>query len=513
MTTASSDSEIELKLRTPVEALPRMAAHPVLKRGTPPVTKKLYSIYFDTPDRDLWRRGIALRVRKEGAHWVQAVKGGGEVKSGLHCRIEIEAEVAGPVPDCTVIGSEVFSGLFASPRLCAQLQPVFITRFSRTSRIVTLKPEVTVEICIDRGEIKCGAKSEAICELEFELESGPPRVLYELALKFLDSVPLAIENRSKAERGYALLRGDSPAPVKAHAAALTAEMPVNDAFRATAWATLNHLQANERGMSGSRDPEYLHQVRVALRRLRSTFTVFAAALPETETAPLVGELKWLTGRLGPARDWDVFMTETLPPIWSELGKHDGLPALKKRCVLLRQAARRRARHALRSQRYQRLVLMLSAWLVAESPPARGDERVLAAPRAPVLDFAEAVLDEHYSQVRKRGRKLQRLSDAELHRLRIAVKKLRYAVDFFAMLFDAKRVDTMRAPLVRLQDILGAINDATTVAALIGGGDVKSAKAMAEAHSIVIGWSTERAETLKRELRTGWKAFRDSGKFW
>jgi len=513
MNTASSDSEIELKLRTPLDSLQRMVAHPLLKSGTPPVTKKLYSIYFDTPDRDLWRRGIALRVRKDGAHWVQAVKGGGEVKSGLHRRIELEAEVAGPVPDCTVIDKEAFSGLFSSPRLCAQLKPVFITKFSRTSRIVTLKPDVTVEICIDRGEIKCGAKIEAICELELELKSGPPRYLYEIALKFLDSVPLAIENRSKAERGYALLRGESPVPVKAHATALTADMPVNDAFKATAWAALNHLQANECGMFGSRDPEYLHQVRVALRRLRSTFTVFADVLPETETVPLVCELKWLAGRLGPARDWDVFMTETLPPISSELGKHDGLSAFKKRCALLRQAAKRRARNALRSQRYQRLVLMLSAWLVAESPPARRDERVLAALRAPVLDFAGAVLEEHYSRVRKRGRKLQHLSAAELHRLRIAIKKLRYAVDFFAMLFDAKRVNTMRAPLVRLQDILGAINDATTVAALIGGGDAKSGKAMAEARSIVIGWSRERAETLKRELPTAWKTFRDGGKFW
>lgn len=513
MNTASADSEIELKLRIPREAVQRVVTHPLLRSGTPPVTRKLYSIYFDTPDHDLWRHGIALRVRKEGARWMQAVKGGGTARGGLHRRIELETEVSGPLPDCAAIGGGVFGGLFSSPGLCVRLKPVFVTEFDRQSRMITLKPDVKVEVCADCGEIKCGDSVEPISEIELELKSGPSSQLYEIALKFLDSLPLAIENRSKAERGYALLRGDTPLPVKAHAAALTAEMPVGDAFKATAWAGLDHLQANERGVLDSRDPEYLHQARVALRRLRSIFGVFADVLSEPETAPLVRELEWLADRLGPARDWDVFMIEVLPPILRELGNHDGLSAFKKRCALLRQAAKRRARHALRSQRYQRLILMLSGWLVAESPPGHRNEPVLAALRAPTLDFAAAVLEEQYSRVRKRGRKLQHLSFAELHRLRIAIKKLRYAVDFFAVLFDAKPVDRMRAPLVRLQDILGAINDATTVAALIAEVGARSGTAMAEARGIVIGWSGERAETLKRELHAAWKPFHDCGKFW
>ena len=513
MNPSGSASETELKLLIPPQALRRVSAHPAFKSATRPVTKKLYSVYFDTPGHDLWRQGVALRLRRDGARWVQTVKGGGTVQGGLHQRTELETRLVGPLPDCAAIDSEAFSGLFSSPLLRAQLKPVFTTEFTRIRRILTLATETEVEVCVDRGELRCGGHSEVICELELELKSGAPRHLYEVALQLLDSVPLRVENRSKAERGYALLRGDRPTPVRARAAVLTADMPVNDAFKAIVWATLNHLQANEHGTLGSRDPEYLHQMRVALRRLRSALGMFAKVLPEKQAAPLVSEVKWLAGMLGPARDWDVFMTETLPPVLSEFGDRDGPAALGKQCARLRQAARRRARTALDSQRYQRLVLALAGWLVAESWLRPRDEAVLAALRAPATAFAGAVLERRFARVRKRGRNLQRLSAAELHRLRIAIKKLRYAVDFFATLYDAKRVRNLLARLSRLQNILGAMNDAAAVAGLTKAVNCKSGTDIAEARGIVLDRVRSRAEALKYELYPAWKAMRGSRKCW
>lgn len=513
MTTDHIDSEIELKLLVPPGASRRLGAHPLLKGAGRPITKKLYSVYLDTPDLDLCRQGVAFRLRKDGARWVQTVKGGGEVKSGLHRRFELETEVAGPFPDFTVIDSDAFSGLFSSPRLRAQLQPVFITQFSRSSRIVTLVPDVAVEVCIDRGVIKCGDSTAPICELELELKSGAPWHLYELALQLLDSVSLRIENRSKAERGYALLRGEPSAPVKAHAAALDAGMSVNDAFKAIVWASLHHLQANEHGMLDSRDPEYLHQMRVALRRMRSAFSTFSDALPQEKAALFVAELKWLARALGPARDWDVFMTETLPPILREFGSLDELAALKKQGALARMAGRRRAQSAIASSRYQRLNLMLPGWLVAESRFNPAGEAMLAVSRAPAPAFAGVALEQRLARARKRGRKLRQLSAAELHLLRIAVKKLRYVVDSFVMLYDEKCIARMLARLARLQNILGAMNDAATVAGLMKSLGAKSGKDTIEARSIVLGWTQGRAEALKYELYSAWKAFRDCGKCW
>lgn len=507
-------TETELKLRVPPEALRRLSAHPLLRGGAPPVAKKLHSIYFDTPDFDLWRQSVALRVRRDGRRWVQAVKGGGTVRGGLHQRMEIETEVAGPFPDCTRITDERLAGIFASPGLRAQLRPVFVTTVNRRSRVLELESGAVVEASIDRGEIRSGDASDAVCEIELELKSGPVSQLFEFALKLLDGIALHIENRSKAERGLTLARGERPAPVKAGTVALARDMTVSDAFRTVAWAALHHLQSNEQGVLEGSDHEYLHQMRVALRRLRSAFRVFGAAVPAESIEPLATEFKWLADRLGPARDWDVFMTETLPPIRETFAGHAALARFVKECVRLHRAAVRKARRAVASARYQRLMLETAAWLAGEKWRGGQDEPAREVLARSATEFASSVLKERYAQVRKRGRKLKQRSAAELHRLRIAVKKFRYAADFFAMLFDPKGGRGMLSHLARLQNILGAMNDAATAEVLMRGAvHAKSDRALSEARGIVLGWSQGRALTLRRELLTAWKAFRAAEKFW
>lgn len=513
MNAQDPQTEIELKLQIPANALRRLSAHPLLKGRGRATTRGLYSVYFDTPELDLRQQGVALRMRREGRHWVQAIKGGGEAQAGLHRRIEIETRVAGPLPDYAAIDDADMARLFASPQLRARLKPVFVTEFKRTTRTVCPHPGLVAEICVDRGSIRSGDGSEALCEIELELKSGPASRLFELALALLDSVALRIENRSKAERGYVLFLGTQPAPVKSRPAALAAEMSVKEAFKAIAWSTLGHMQANEPGLRLARDPEYLHQMRVALRRFRSLCGVFAEVLPQA-AAPHVAELKWLAGALGPARDWDVFMTETLPPIRSEFGGHRGLAAFEKQCMRVRAAAQRAAVRAVSSKRYQRLMLNLGAWLTAEDWADADDAGRLAAAQAPVREFAGAVLSRRAAQVAKRGRRLPKLTGAELHRLRISIKKLRYTMDFFASVYDVRHVHETLRLLARLQDILGAINDAAAVSELMNQGfGARPERAVIEARGIMLGWSKGRSATLRRELRSAWKMYRASKPFW
>ena len=319
---------------------------------------------------------------------------------------------------------------------------------------------------------------------------------------------------AEAERGYALARGEPEAPVKAQPAVLARSMSVSAAFKAVMWANLSHLQANERGMLEGRDPEYLHQMRVALRRLRSAFNVFSPLLPKAAMAPWVAELRWLASRLGPARDWDVFMTETLPAMESSPGGRGALRTFSTRYRRLRGAANARARCAVRSARCQRLMLALAGWLAAGAWLARLDRRKRAALESPAEKFAAAVLEKRHTRVRKRGRGLGGLSAPDLHRLRIAVKKFRYATDFFTGLFSLHRSRAMRGRLARLQDILGAMNDAATGAKLVelGIGRVRGAPARS-ARSVVLGWVRNRDAALKRELQSAWKALRSADKFW
>jgi triphosphatase len=506
--------EVELKLLVPAGAVRRLAAHRLLRGRSRPARRRLHSIYFDTPALDLWRQGIALRVRREGRRWVQTVKGGGSAQGGLHQRAEIETEVAGPQPDVSRIRDRDFAAAFASLRLRAELAPVFITEFTRSSRLLELDAEARVEASVDQGLIRSGKRAEPLSELELELKGGAPHHLYDLALRLAEDVPLSIEDRSKAERGYALARAERAAPVKARPAALDRGMSVNDAFKAVMWASLAHLQANERGLLEGRDPEFLHQMRVALRRLRSAVSVFTPPLPEPVIVPVRNDLRWLATSLGPARDWDVFVTETLPPIEAEFGAHGGLADFSARCNRLRRTAGARARRAVRSARYRRLALSTAAWLASEGWLAQLDPAAGEALQAPVGEFATAVLERRYIQVRKKGRKLGDLSAVELHRLRITIKKFRYAADFFAGLYEPGAARQALKRLARLQDVLGAMNDAATVANLMAGAfDGARGRRVLEAKGILLGWSRGRAATLKRELRSAWKEFRSAGKFW
>lgn len=301
-------------------------------------------------------------------------------------------------------------------------------------------------------------------------------------------------------------------PVKAAPAALDRAMPARRAGAAVMRSSLAHLRANERGMLAGTDPEYLHQMRVALRRLRSALGVFEPVLGEGEVSALRGELKWLAARLGPARDWDVFMDETLPPIEAEFGPHPGLDRLAARCRTLRGAAAANARRAVRSARYERLASRLKAWLDAEGrqPPAGAAS---GAPDAPVTEFASAVLERRYGQVRSRGRAIARLDPARLHRLRIAIKKFRYPLDFFAGLYEGKAARAALRRLSRLQDILGAMNDAATAGTLLSRSGIGPGRAALEAKGLLLGWSRARAATLRRELKAAWKEFLAVEKFW
>jgi len=167
----------------------------------------------------------------------------------------------------------------------------------------------------------------------------------------------------------------------------------------------------------------------------------------------------------------------------------------------------------RSRRYQRLVLRLAAWIAAEGwhLPAQAPADAL---KMPVTEFASGVLERRYQQVRKRGRRLAKRSPAELHRLRIAIKKFRYATDFFASLYEGKTARDMLKRLAELQDILGAMNDAATVSGLMrqGFGGARG-KRVLEARGILLGWSRGRAVLLKHRLKGAWKTFRAAERFW
>jgi inorganic triphosphatase YgiF len=506
--------EVELKLSIApqdVSALARAAPLKTAALGRA-ATSHLYSIYYDTPQRALRDSGVALRLRRAGKRWVQTLKSAGRVDAGLHQREEIETPLAAQILNYRALSESNAAPVLADPQLPLQLAPVFVTDFKRTTRQLQPAPGTHIELCLDRGTITAGSAQAPLSEVELELKAGPPAHLIDLALALVEHVPMRLEPASKAERGYALAAGSATVPVRARPVELNDQMSVAAALRAIVFACIEHLQANERGLLELDDIEYVHQARVAVRRLRSAFSVFRPAFPRELFDRQLTELRWLAQTLGQARDWDVLMTQTLPGVCHALPAETGLHELMERCTGLRAAARRAAQEAVASKRYTVLLLELGGAFLRAPWMESADEGAAERDR-PLLDFAGAVLAEHHRKVTKRGDDLAGLDDAQLHQLRIRIKKLRYAAEFFSTLHDKKDVRDYLDALARLQELLGTLNDVATAERIARALRDDGNGEHLEGLGLLRGWCASRAQDSRTRLSKAWKRFEECEKFW
>ncbi len=473
-----------------------------------PVTHRLFSAYYDTPERALKSAGAALRLRRQGGRWIQTVKSDGQASGGLHQRAEHDVEVAAQLPSFPAMAEAGLGDLVADRHLREALTVAFTTEFNRTSTLLRPAAGKVVEVSLDRGAIAAGDRREPICEIELELKAGTPRCLFDVALEIAAALPVRLDNLSKAERGYALAANSKPAPVKAAPAALTAQMTVEQAFVALVSKCLAHMQANEDGLLQGRDPEYLHQARVGLRRLRSVFRVFGAAVPREPFAALLEQLKALGQTLGAARDWDVFVNEVLMPSVRGVTDHPGIADLRKRAQAARRRAGQTARAAVAAPAYTGMLLRLSATLNAGNWHGNGVPPAVTLPQ-----FAAAAMAHQHSRVVKRGRRIETLAFQDLHRLRIAVKRLRYVAEFFLPLAPKKARHYVRA-LSELQDLLGRLNDSAVAWRLLDTlGAETSSPAYQQAVGYIRGWSAAEAERCRNQLAEAWKQFMKSQPWW
>jgi inorganic triphosphatase YgiF len=512
--------EIELKLAITPEDARKLSRLPLIRTSAKgrPVTRKMHSVYYDTPEHDLKEAGAALRLRREGSRWVQTLKSGGGVEGGLHQRDELETRVPAQLLDYRTLAESGISPVFTDPSGRARLQPVFAADFIRSARRIEPTSGTSIALSLDHGSIAAGQHSLPVSELELELESGLPESVLDFAIALAQEVPLRLEPRSKAQRGYALAERRAEGPVKAVTPALDAAMSPAHALRTIVFGCVAHLQANEAGVMAAQDAEYLHQARVAMRRMRSALTVFRRGFPRAAFEEVVRELRWLDSALGPARDWDVFALSTLPRIARAFGQDRELPALAERAQRLRGTANAAAGEALHSKRYTVLLLKLLAVFYREPWLAIADEEAQAARAQPLESFAREVLSRRHRKVVKTGRDLvgahEHESDhAQLHALRIEIKKLRYAAEFFSSLYE-RRVKQYVSALAGLQELLGGLNDAATVERLCEAlRRTDDSEASGEAIGLVRGWAAASAVAHLEQLPLAWKRFRDVEVFW
>ena len=505
--------EVELKLSVDPDAQAAVRRHPAIARLArgPWRTTRIVSTYFDTPEGDLRSGGVALRVRRIGRRWLQTVKNEGSQLAGLSTRSEFEWPLNSPRIDAAKLSETPWRDLFDTT--AGRVKARFVTDVVRRSRPLASAQGTKAVIALDSGEIRAGRKRAPIAEIEIEVVEGTPAFAYELARDLAADFPVAIEHQSKAERGYALLRPGSPEPVRAGTVDLAHDISAPAAIAAVGADCLLQIGANARYVALGIDSEFLHQLRVGVRRLRSLLRLAEPLMPQDASASFDDEVTWLTTTLGPARDWDVFTAETLPavsrtlhlpPLRREMGQ------LKARATRMRGVRYAAARETAASPRLSRLLLALGARFAALTVGEPG-----AAEASSARSFAQNVLDQCARRLKKRAKHLRHASPVERHRARIAAKKLRYAAEFFESLFSGGRSKAHLAKLAKLQTALGNLNDMATAQKLAEelARRGKVSFAVARASGVVIGWAAGSEAGQVATAANAWRKFAKIKPFW
>ena len=306
----------------------------------------------------------------------------------------------------------------------------------------------------------------------------------------------------------------SLAPAKASTLVLDESLTVEQAFIVVVSNCLDQLQSNQRGAVEQSDPEFIHQMRVAIRRMRSALSLFSAAVSRTSWEPWAAELRWLASELGPAREWDVLEVELLPPLVAQLQERRPLVYLPNRVKRECRKARREARLAIASPRYGQLALTIERWLNALAWRAQVSPEQVALLDAPVKPMAEMLLDRRHAQLRRQGRHLVHLSDEKRHRVRVSAKKLRYATEFFMTLYPRKTASAYLDALASLQDVLGSLNDeASTLRISAELCSRTQDPRCGEETSILAGWFASRMHQHLKQLNQTWKHYLRQHRFW
>ena len=361
-----------------------------------------------------------------------------------------------------------------------------------------------------QGSVRAVAGEHRACRVMIE---GPDQAVLALASGLVDELRLAVPRVSLAAEALAVTRGVAPSARRQGAPELPAGLTVAAAFAyVVGHLTDVILHLAPAAADGQEGPEPVHQMRVAARRLRSAIKVFRRAVhcPAVEAAD--AGLKALAKRLGPTRDWDVFMTETGAAV------AEAFPDEKRLQRLLAAAERRRRadhvalRDFLQGVEFRRLGIELAYLAGGQAWQAALDEATQNELATSLNAFAARVLDRRLKRLAQADDDITDLEPTALHAIRLRAKRLRYAAEIFAPLYPGKPTNRFIRRLTTLQDRLGAVNDAAVAAGLLnevvgaGGGQ-------AFAVGLVLGFVGAHGAKARERADSAWRKFHRLAPFW
>jgi CHAD domain-containing protein len=297
--------------------------------------------------------------------------------------------------------------------------------------------------------------------------------------------------------------------------ALDPAMSVETALERIGRRCLTHLLSNEQPTLAG-EPEGIHQMRVAIRRLRSALLALKRPLQEKHYRWASEELRWIAHALAPVRNLDIFATSLVPPVTRALPARTDFERLVDATERRRRAALYDAKQAILSERYTESMLRLLRWFVARGWRDQQISEHAVVLLAPIVDVAPDLIQQHHRKACKRSKRFEELTATQRHKLRIALKHLHYIVEFLGSLFDEVNVRTFVKCLKSLQDDLGYANDVRVAHDLvdqIGDATNQDVRAINRAGGIGLGWHERVLADRNSKIRRRVRRFRRLDPFW
>ena len=496
-------TEFELKFEIPPAHLKNVAIA-VLEGNAK--RQRLQASYFDTPDGALAKRGIVLRLRKEGRRWVQTAKGSTtDVLERLEHNVTLGYQGAGHVPAVDVslhagtpIGKAIDKAIdkasgSKSSKKSPSLVLMYGTDIQRISRRVAQAGSV-VEIALDQGRVFANGRSQSICELEIELKEGLPSDAVALAHQWCAAHGLWISTIAKSMKGQRL-RDAMPfgAATPAVAAAYPRSAAADEMMTAVVVSCLRQILPNASELaSGSNHPDHVHQLRVGIRRLRTALRELGGLTDAIDPAWEVALVQAFRA-LGAHRDHSHLALVLQPQLLAAGGPDIGFDDDNVKVP--------DSGDTVRSPDFQAALLGLLGFVYRD---------IVAAAGATVgLKKAVALrLEKLHKRALHAGKNFLALDEAGQHSVRKRMKRLRYLIEFAGPLFSAGHVRHMATALKPVQDALGHYNDELMALHALR---VQAANDLNAWFGI--GWLTARRQSNAKRCFRQIKAFAELEPFW
>jgi CHAD domain-containing protein len=451
--------------------------------------------WHDTPDYDLAADGLALvealRGRERGWRLERmAAKDGAQELPGTPCPVLAEATEA----------------VALNLPLPAPLVPA--VGFEGRARVLAAPEAVTVTVI--SGMLRAGALTQPCCRVVL---AGPAGAVTALAGVLAGPLHLCVPGASLAAEAMAL--AGRPAPRHRHAPpALAADHPVGEAF-AHLVARLAETILREAEHAGPAASEPVHQMRVAVRRLRSAVALFGKATHCPEVAAGKAALQTLAQVLGPARDWDVFTAGTSRALAANFAGDNAVERLLATAETRRLKAYTALRRYLASAQFRRLGIALAAlaaarpWETTRPPSDEAAARQAERLSGSLADFAARALARRLRALRLPDADIEALPTEALHGLRLHGKRLRYVAEFCAPLFPGHGARRFIRRLTTLQERLGHLNDGAVAAGLMA----QLGAERGHAGGVVRGFVAAQAAGARTRIGQAWRRFHRLDPFW